>query len=311
MLTHIHDIVHAARTLIKARAFTAVCIISLGLGMGVVIAIMLLMRFVLGIPPGVKDDGLVELVIRPSGALLAQAGTSMIDTWSYPDYLDVRDAASGMVTTGWSRGEALVRLPGQSVAIQVPTMYVSSNYFSTVGVALSRGRGFSAVDDASLADAEAVIGYRVWQVRFGSDPDIIGRAITVNQTEYVIVGVAPERFRGHISGLDDSTFALWLPLSRHPRLTATAEGPRAATVASPLWYASIARLSPGTTVAQADAVVQSAMAALAARYPDERIRTRPAASNRISRPGRGCGRRCQSRGWSCLACQAWCCWWSA
>ena len=65
------------------------------LGMGVVIAIMLLMRLVTATPAGVDDDGLVEVVIRPSGALLAQSGTAIIDAWSYPDYLDIRDATSG------------------------------------------------------------------------------------------------------------------------------------------------------------------------------------------------------------------------
>src|SRR5262245_39449461 len=218
MFNHIHDLLHAARALVKARAFTTVCVASLGLGMGVVIAIMLFSRMLLGTPSGVNDQGLVELVIRPSGALRAQAGAAIIDTWSYPDYLDVRDSASDMAITGWSRGEGLVRLPGQSGTSSIPAMYVSSNYFSTVGVFLARGRGFTPADDASLAEPEAVIGHRAWQVRFNSDPNIIGRAITINQTEYVIVGVAPESFRGHINGLDDAYYQLWLPLSRHPRL---------------------------------------------------------------------------------------------
>jgi predicted permease len=264
MLSHFHDLLHAARTLVKARAFTAVCVTSLGLGMGVVIAIMLMTRMLIGTPPGVNDDGLVELVIRPTGQLRAQAGTSMIDTWSYPDYLDVRDAASGMVITGWSRGEAVVQLPNQSRATSVSAMYVSSNYFSTVGVTLPRGRGFTAAADPSLAPPEAVIGHQAWRARFGSDPDIIGRAITINQTEYVVVGVAPEGFRGHISGLDNSYFQLWLLLSRHPRLTA-AENVRLSRDAA--WVRVVARLSAGTTVSQADAIVQSVMSAFAGRYP--------------------------------------------
>ena len=263
-MSYLHDLIHAARTLIKARAFTAVCAASLGLGMGVVIAIMLLTRMLIGTPAGVNDDGLVEVVIRPSGALRAQAGTAIIDAWSYPDYLDVRDAATGMALTGWSRGDALVRLPNQSVSSPVSAMYVSSNYFSTVGVALARGRGFTAVDDASVAQPEAVIGNRVWQVRFGSDPEIIGRAVTINQTEYVIVGVAPEGYRGHIGGLDNSYYGLWLPLSRHPRLIGD-ENVRLKRDAELVRI--VARLSEGTTVAQADAMVQSAMSALAARYP--------------------------------------------
>ena len=93
MSNSLSDLLHAARTLTRARAFTAVCVVSLGLGMGVVIAILLLMRIVTATPPRVNDKGLVELVIRPSGQLRARAGSAIIDTWSLPDYLDVRDAA--------------------------------------------------------------------------------------------------------------------------------------------------------------------------------------------------------------------------
>jgi predicted permease len=264
MFSNLQDLVHAGRTLIKARAFTAVCVLSLGLGMSVVIGIMLMTRFLLSTPAGVNDDDLVELVIRPSGPLRAQAGSGMIDTWSYPDYLDVRDAVSGMVVTGWSRDDGLVRLPDQAVAVPAPTMYVSSNYFSTVGVALARGRGFTPADDASRAEPEVVISHRAWQVRFSSDPNIVGRAVTINGSDYVVVGVAPERFRGHVGGLDEAYYHLWLPLSHHPRLTA-AENVRLSRDAR--FLRVVARLSPGTTVPQADAIVQSAMAVLSTRYP--------------------------------------------
>lgn len=263
MISYIQDFRHATRTLVKARAFTAVCVTSLGLGMGVVIAILLLLRMIFGVPPGVNPDGLVELVIRPTGKLLAQTGGDMLNTWSYADYLDVREAAPGMAVTGWSRGAGLYRLPDGGGAVPVPTMYVSSNYFSTIGTALARGPGFSPADDASRAEAEAVISHRMWQGRLGSDPHIIGRAMTVNQSEYVVVGVAPEKFRGHLGG-DGSSTHLWLPLTRHPQLAAT-ENARANRDAD--WVRVVARLTPGTTLGQADAAVRSGMAALAARYP--------------------------------------------
>ena len=262
MLSYINDLRHAARTLVRARAFTAVCVTSLGLGMGVVILILLFMRMVLGTPPGVQDDGLVEVVVRPTGQLLAQAGEAMIETWSYPDYLDIRGTA-GLVMTGWSRGEGLFQPQDQSAAVPLSTMYVSSNYFSTIGVGLPLGRGFSRADDASRAEPEAVLSHRAWQVRFGSDPNILGRTIIVNRTDYVVVGVGPEEFRGHIGGLDEAYNQLWLPLSHHPRLDA--EDARSQRDAN--WVRIVARLTPGTTVPQADAAVQSAMAALAARYP--------------------------------------------
>ena len=264
MMNSLSDLLHAARTLTRARAFTAVCVVSLGLGMGVVIAILLLMRTVTATPPRVNDKGLVELVIRPSGQLRAQAGSAIIDTWSLPDYLDVRDAAGGMAVSGWSRGEGLYQPEDKGPGISVPTMYVSSNYFSTIGVTLPRGPGFTKVDDASRAEPEAVIGHRVWQVRFNGDPNIVGRRLKINQTDYVVVGVTPDDFRGHTSGLNDPYYQLWLPLSRHPRLIA-APSVRLARDAS--WLRIVARLPGGTTVAQADAMVQSAVAAIATRYP--------------------------------------------
>lgn len=104
-----------------------------------------------------------------------------------------------MAITGRSLGDGLFRVEGQGAAIPLPTMYVSSNYFSTVGVGLPRGPGFTPADDALRAELEAVISHRMWQMRFGSDPGIIGRTITVNRTEYVVVGVTPEGFRGHTS----------------------------------------------------------------------------------------------------------------
>ena len=263
MSSPFNDILHSARSLARARAFTAVCVISLGLGMSVVIGILLFTRFILGTPPLVNDNGLAELVIRPSGKLLAQSGNAIVDTWSYPDYLDVRDVAQGMTITGWSRGEGLLRAADQGAAVPVPTMYVSSNYFSTIGVALPLGRGFTPVDDASRAEPEAVISHRAWQLRFDSDPNIIGRTITINQTDYVVTGVTPERFYGHAGGLNEAYYQLWLPLSRHPQLSA--EDTRLDRNAN--WVRIVARLLPGTSVAQADASIQSGMAALATRYP--------------------------------------------
>jgi len=203
MMNSLSDLVHAARTLTRARAFTAVCVVSLGLGMGVVIAILLLLRTVTATPPRINDKGLVEIVIRPSGQLRAQAGSAIIDTWSLPDYFDVRDAAGGMAVSGWSRGEGLYQPEDTGPAISMQAMYVSSNYFSTIGVTLPRGPGFTKADDASRSEPEAVIGHRVWQVRFNSDPNIIGRRVTINRTDFVIVGVTPEDFRGHTSGLND------------------------------------------------------------------------------------------------------------
>ena len=264
MTIYPRDLVHAMRRLARARTFTAVCVTSLGLGMSVVIGILLFMRTMLGTPPGVQEDGLVELVVRASGQLRAQAGSDIVDHWSYPDFLDVRAAAPGMTTTGWSRGEGLFRPAIEAPPVPLATAYVSSNYFSTVGVPLALGPGFTPADDASVAPAEAVIGYRTWQLRFESDPAVVGRPIVVNGAEFVVVGVAPPRFRGHIGDMDEPHDELWLPLSRHPRLVAQEN---ARSDRSSGWIRVIGRLSPGVSLGAVDASVQAAMTALAAQHP--------------------------------------------
>lgn len=238
--------------------------------MGVVFALLVFTRSVLGTPQGVVENDLAELVVRPSGQLRAQTDGAIVDTWSYPDYLDIGDAARGMRVTGWSRGEGLFQLADGS-ATPVSTMYVSSNYFATIGVTLPLGRGFTqsradtaSADAGSRADAEAVISHRAWQLRFASDPQIVGRTITVNRTSYTVVGVAPEGFHGHVAGMNEPYYQLWLPLSHFPRLV-SAESVRLQRDAN--WVHIVARLAPGTTVAQADAAVASAMSALATRYP--------------------------------------------
>ena len=207
-------------------------------------------------------------------------------------------AWSAWFTTGWSRGEGHFRPADEGRTISLSTMYLSSNYFSTIGVTLPLGPGFTPVDDASRAEPEGVISHRMWQVRFGSDPNIIGRAITINQTEYVVVGVAPERFRGHVGGLDEGHSQLWLPLSRHPRLHSGPTGTgNARSDREVSWLRVVARLSPGVTLAQADATVASVMAALgvrpsnACRTPSRRAalraaRKNPGKSSRRSRPTR-------------------------
>src|ERR1043165_3631747 len=101
MLNHIwNDLIQAGRALIKARAFTFVCVVSLGIGMAPVIAIPYLSRLLTIRPAGVKTEGLVEIITTRAGAREAT------DTWSYPDYAELHDANTGMALVGWTYGQS-------------------------------------------------------------------------------------------------------------------------------------------------------------------------------------------------------------
>src|SRR6478736_288560 len=178
-----NDLIHAARSLAKARAFTFVCVISLGIGMAPVIAIPYLSQVLTITPPGLKTEGLVEILTT---RVASRAAT---DIWSYPDYADLRDANTGMALVGWTYGQSEVQKDS------VKVMFVSTNYFQTIGVTLFRGPGFSAErkrDSAqpqvNTAEPAVILEYRYWQTHFDSDPNIIGKTLTLDGAPHVVAG---------------------------------------------------------------------------------------------------------------------------
>ena len=170
---------HAIRSLAKDRGFTLVCIISLGIGMGVFLALVTFARALTAPARGINTDGLVELLVLPLGPLRAKAGVWALEQWSYPDFQALRDADIGMAVTGWSMesSETGVQAPGDDAPPRTPTLYVSANYFTTFGASLARGPGFdSAIDDAPSAEPRVIVSHDFWQSRMGSDPEIIRSA---------------------------------------------------------------------------------------------------------------------------------------
>jgi predicted permease len=236
------DLVYAGRSLARARAFTFVCVVSLGIGMAPVIAVPYLSRALTIQPPGLNTEGLVEIFTTHVGPREAT------DIWSYPDYADLRDANTGTAMVGWTYGQSLFKRDS------LRAMFVSTNYFQVMGVTLFRGPGFSAT-----AEPAVILGYGYWQNRLASDPEIIGKTLTLDDVPHVVVGVAPERFNGHVTG--NGTVAVFLPLETNPRFRT------AGTDRSRAWVLIHGRLMPGVSVTQASAAVATVTSSLAARYP--------------------------------------------
>src|SRR5438045_1077785 len=98
----LNDFVHAARSLAKARAFTLVCVLSLGIGMAPVIFIPYISQVLTIKPAGVKTEGLVEIITTRIGSREATG------SWSYPDYVDLRAANTGIALVGWTYGQSQI-----------------------------------------------------------------------------------------------------------------------------------------------------------------------------------------------------------
>lgn len=248
------DLIHAVRSLAKAPAFTAVCVLTLGIGMAPVIAIHFGLRMFTTPPPGVDPKApteLVELVTTRVG----QRGAT--DKWSYPDFVALRDADAGVSVIGSAEVKQEVTLPVASGKATLKTMFVSSEYFRTIGVALARGPGFQ-----QTPEPVAIVSHAFWQDRLGSDPDVVGKTIIVAKVPHVIAGVAADGFGGHTAHEDG--VELFLPLERHPALLnhANARFDRGKT-----WVRIHGRLSPGVSVAQASAAVSALTSQLAREHP--------------------------------------------
>ena len=262
------DLVHAARSLAKDRVFTLVCVVSLGIGMGAVVALATFGRAIMAPARGIETTGLTEVLVLPLGPLRAKAGVWALEQWSYPDYRALRDTDTGMAITGWTQdsSEVGIKTAADDTALpRVTTLYVSANYFSTFGVTLQRGPGFDpAVDEASTGEPRVIVSHDFWNSRMNGDPDLVGKPVIVNGVPHTVVGITPEDFRGHFHFFQAPGSMLFIPLERHPRLQANANLRDDRTVA---WVRMHGRLNAGVDMTRANGLVAAAVAGLAQRYP--------------------------------------------
>ena len=125
--------------------------------------------------------------------------------------------------------------------------------FEALGVEPLLGRGFREGDDRPGAEPVMLLSYELWRDRYGSAPDIVGRAIRANGVHRVVIGVMPEKFAFPIRE------AVWTPLVVNPLATKRGQGPN---------HQVIARLKPDVSIAQAKAQLSSISSQLANEFPE-------------------------------------------
>jgi len=255
MDTFWQDVRYSVRTLLKRPGFTAAVVITLALGIGANATIFTWIKVIfLESLSGVEHpDDLVEIW----GATRNNSALSL----SYPDYLDVRDrneVLSGVVAhqvlpLNLGRGGKPERVRGA---------IVSANYFDVLGVKAVIGRAFLPEEDRTPnAHPVVVMGYGLWQRRFGADPSIVGRQITLNAHELTVIGVAPKEFGSTYTG---AVLDVWTPVMMkdyvaRPHFSLTDRSSR--------WLMVMGRLRPGVTVDQAQANVAAIAGQLERAYP--------------------------------------------
>ncbi|HEV8410230.1 MAG TPA: ABC transporter permease, partial [Gemmatimonadaceae bacterium] len=207
------DAAHAARSLLKSPGFTATVVITLALGVGANAAVYsVLQRIYLREPAGIAKGSELRRVYErlPAKANMNGSGHEMFVEWfDYPEFSALHDELRG-------HAELAIYKPTDSVAVKegdnvwpARETFVSSDFFSTLGITPARGRFFAPNESAVENDPGiAVISYALWDRAFAKDPSVIGRTVQIGKRQFAIVGVSP----GGFTGLDLSRAEIFLPL---------------------------------------------------------------------------------------------------
>ncbi|MGH9742664.1 MAG: ADOP family duplicated permease [Candidatus Acidiferrum sp.] len=244
----LQDIRYGARTLTKNPGFTIVAVLTLALGIGANTAMFSVVEGVLIAPlPYVQPDRLV--MVLESNLRFPR------DAISYPNFLDWQRSARSfkqMAAIMLRQGYDLTA-PGTPEHIDCTEF--TSAFLSTLGVEPVLGRDFSLQDDRRGGAPVILISNRFWRSRFGANPQVLGKSVTLDGIDYTIVGVLPATFR-FIADAD-----VYLPLGQHNPLLLESRGSHDDTVA-------IARLKPDVNISQAQAELSAIQQHIDQLYPD-------------------------------------------
>lgn len=196
----IKDIRFALRGLLKHPAFTAIAVVTLALGIGGSTSIFTVVDAALlrGLPYK-SPDRLYHLWEQTPKQEFPKR------EFSYPDYQDYQqnNVFEGGLAA-YTGGGVILSGQGEPESLTAPR--VSANFFSVLGVDPILGRTFQTGEDSQGGPKVTVLTYGLWQRRFGGDPGIVGKALTINGESYTVIGVLPANFQFALRPAD-----LWIP----------------------------------------------------------------------------------------------------
>ncbi len=241
------DLRFALRMLLSHRWFSAAVVATLALGIGLNTMVFTLVNAALFKPVPLPGG---ERLVSVRNRNIAQGNSGM--GVSYPDFREYRAHASAFEALEAAISEPAVLSergnPPQSYRMD----RVSSGIFEMLHMQPVLGRGFNPSDEKPGAESVVLLGYGVWQARYGGAHNVLGRVVRVNEKPSTIIGVMPEGFK--FPNLED----LWTPLVPTPELENRSQRP----------LSLFGILKRGTTIGQARAELDGVAGRLAAEYPD-------------------------------------------
>jgi putative ABC transport system permease protein len=241
------DIRYASRMLIKRPVFTAVAIVTLALGIGANTAIFSVVNAVLLNPLPYANPSeltLIWLQHPPTNQFQQPVSFPDFNDWQAQSRSFERIVATRTVSVNFTDGDEPERVNGARV---------SAGFLSMLRVNPVAGRDFLESEAQPGGDPVALIGYKLWQERYGGDASLIGRAVSIDNTSYTIVGALPKSFY-----YPTPDTQVYIPLIQGKN--ETARGSRFLRVTG--------RLKPGVSLREAQAEMDTIAGRIAEQYPD-------------------------------------------
>src|SRR5262247_4634279 len=256
MQTLMQDLRYGARMLFKNPGFTLIAVITLALGIGANTAIFRMVTGLLLNPlPYRNAERLAIIWTHSPGANVAQ-------DWPSPgQFSALKTENSVFEQLALAQGSNVI-LTGNAEPERFGAVRASSAVFSLLGAQAMLGRVFLPEEDTPDKTLTVILSFGLWQRRFGGDPKVLGRTLTINGRGYNVVGVMPPDFAlGHevmptVGGVAHAELLLPLPLSAERMNNHGDEN-----------YNILARLKPGATIAQAQTELNLAARRLEQQFP--------------------------------------------
>jgi predicted permease len=251
------DLRYALRQIKATPLFSLAAIVTLALGLGVNSAVLSLANTIFLKPLDVPAAGRLVFVdqTRPNRPLSSYG-------LAYPDYLYYRDHATTIAGLAAHYATAPLHVSRNEEGFSVLGSVVTANYFDVLRVGPSLGRFFTGEEDSVPGrNPVAVLGHDLWQRRFEGDRRILGGIVRINGTDFTVVGIGPERFRG--VQLQDPV-DIWIPTAMLRVGYRYCDGfARGCTI-----LGLIGRLADGSSLADAQAEMTLLAGQFAAAFPD-------------------------------------------
>jgi putative ABC transport system permease protein len=243
------DLRFALRQLAKAPGFTTVALLTLAVGIGSATVVFSAINAFLFKPLPLLEHA-EDRLLHATQTDRARGQEDL--GWSYPDYAALRERATSFAGL-WVHSDRTVIIAGSERPVRMQGTDITWDAFSVMGVNPTRGRHFVAADAQPSSPGVVLISDRLWRTRFGSAPDLVGTAITLNGQPAEVIGIMPPSWR--YPDLTD----VWTPI----RL-----GDEKLTFRGGYFgFSGRALLKPGVTLASAQAEADAILGALAQEFP--------------------------------------------